>query len=144
MARIVVTSAAYLGDVAPFVRPAKLLAERGHDVTFLAPAGFHPMLAGERFGLATYALDFSSAAMHRDPVHQRLMRHPVANQLRLARYWMRQGLVADVAAARASLLEHLAGADVVVTHPTFGSGVVPAAEHLRIPIVVGQLFPMMI
>src|SRR4051794_15715200 len=144
MARVVVASAAYLGDVAPFVRPANLLAERGHDVTFLAPAGFRPMLAGERFALATYALDFSSTSMHADPAHNRLMRHPFLNQLRLGRYWMRRGFVEDPVAGAASLREHLEGADVVVAHPTFGSAVVPAARSLGIPTVVGQLFPMMI
>jgi UDP:flavonoid glycosyltransferase YjiC (YdhE family) len=94
MARCVFASAAYLGDVAPFVGPANLLAERGHDVTFLVPAGFLPLLSGERFRLATYSSDFSPAAMHADSTHERLVRYPFLNQLRLARYWMRQGLVA--------------------------------------------------
>jgi UDP:flavonoid glycosyltransferase YjiC (YdhE family) len=42
------------------------------------------------------------------------------------------------------MLETLRGADVLVTHPTFGSATVPAAQHLGVPVVVGQLFPMMI
>ena len=70
MARIVFASAAYLGDVAPFVEPANRLADRGHDVTFLAPLGFHGVLAGERFRLATYLLDFSPAGMRADPTHE--------------------------------------------------------------------------
>src|SRR4051812_47224073 len=144
MARVVFASAAYLGDVAPFVAPANRLAGRGHDVTFLAPAGFRSALEGERFRVATYPLDFSSTAMQADPVHERLMRHPFANQLRLARYWMQRGLVSDPAAGRAALLDVLQGADAVVAHPTFGSAVLPAARHLGIPTVVGQLFPMMI
>ena len=63
MARIVFASVAYLGDVAPYVAPANRLAERGHEVTFLVPAGFHDMLGGEQFALATYPLDFSARAM---------------------------------------------------------------------------------
>src|SRR5437773_10870667 len=86
MARIVFASAAYLGDVAPFVDPANRLTAQGHDVTFLAPAGFHAALAGEKFALATYPLDFSLAAMHADPAHEHLMRSPVADQLRLSGY----------------------------------------------------------
>ena len=144
MARVVVASAAYLGDVAPYVAPANLLVDRGHDVTYLTPSGFHSMLAGERFRLATYPLDFSASAMHADPVHERLMKHPFLNQLRLARYWMRKGFVADPEQSAAALREHLDGADAVVSHPTFGSAVVPAAVALGIPVVVGQLFPMMI
>lgn len=104
------TSACYLGDLAPFIEPANRLVERGHDVTFLAPVGFHSILTGERFELATYGLDFSAAAMHRDAEHQRLVRHPFRNQVALTRYWMRKGLVDDPAAARASLLVALADA----------------------------------
>jgi sterol 3beta-glucosyltransferase len=143
VARIVFASAAYLGDVAPFVEPANLLVDRGHEVTFLAPRGFHSLLGGERFRLATYPLDFSPAGMRADPAHERLLHHPWANQVRLARYWMRRGLVADPVAGREALLRTLAGADLLVTHPTFGSATVPAAQHLGIPVVVGQLFPMM-
>jgi len=143
IARIVFASCAYLGDVAPYVAPANLLVERGHEVTYLTPAGFHDALAGERFGLATYALDLSAAAMHADPTHDRLMRHPFINQTRLAQYWMSRSWSDDPAAAGASLLETIKGADVVVTHPTFGSVVMPTAKHLGVPVVTGHLFPMM-
>lgn len=143
MARIVFASAAYLGDVAPFVEPANRLVGRGHEVTFLAPPGFHPVLAGERFRLATYPLDFSPSGLRADPAHERLMRHPWLNQVRLGRYWMQRGLVADPTAGRDALLRTLDGADVLVTHPTFGSATVPVAQLLGIPVVVGQLFPML-
>jgi UDP:flavonoid glycosyltransferase YjiC (YdhE family) len=143
MARVVFASAAYLGDVAPFVEPANRLAERGHDVTFVAPRGFHAVLEGERFRVATYPLDFSPVGMRADAMHQRLLRHPWVNQVRLGRYWMRRGLAADPPAGRAALLRTLKDADVLVTHPTFGSATVPVAQHLGIPVVVGQLFPMM-
>lgn len=143
MARVVFASAAYLGDVAPFVEPANRLVDRGHDVTFLAPRGFHAALEGERFDLATYPLDFSPAGMRTDPTHERLLRHPWINQIRLGRYWMRQGLVADPASGKAALLDTLKDADVLVTHPTFGCSTMPVAQHLNIPAVVGHLFPMM-
>ena len=144
MARIVVASTAYLGDVAPFVAPANELVDRGHDVTFLTPAGFHPILAGERFRLDTYPLDFSSPAMHADPQHQQLMRHPWRNQLRLTRYWMRRSLVDDPKAVLDGLLSSLRGVDVLVTHPTLGSVTIPVAEHVGARVVVGQLFPMLV
>ena len=144
MARIVVTSGCYLGDVAPYVEPANRLVERGHDVTFLVPDGFHDLLARERFSLASYPLDFSARAMRADARHQRLMRHPFRNQLQLARYWMDTGFVGDIATARRALLDAFEGADAVVTHPTWGYSVTPATAHLGIPSVVGHLFPMMI
>lgn len=143
VARIVFASAAFLGDVAPFVEPASRLARQGHDVVFLTPPGFHGALADESFELATFPLDFSPAGMRADPENERLMRHPVRNQVRLARYWMRRGFVADPRAATSAFLDVLDGADVLVTHPTFGAGGIPVARHLGIPVVVGQLFPMM-
>lgn len=39
MARIVFYSMAYRGDVLPYAPVAAELARRGHDVTFVAPAG---------------------------------------------------------------------------------------------------------
>jgi UDP:flavonoid glycosyltransferase YjiC (YdhE family) len=144
VARIVVTSNCYLGDVAPFVAPANELVARGHDVTFLTASGFHRMLEGERFALDTYPLDFSAAAMHADPEHQKLMRHPWRNQIRLPRYWMRKALVDDPDKVRLGLLRSIEGADVLVTHATVGSAVIPIADHVGIPSVVGQFFPMMV
>lgn len=137
-------SAAYLGDVAPFVEPANRLVERGHDVEFSVPEGYHAALRGERFELATYPLDFSASGMHADPEHQRLMRHPVANVVRLSRYWMRRGYVADPTAVRDGLLATFDGADAIVSHPTMCSVVAPIAHQLGVPLVVGHLFPMMV
>lgn len=143
MARIVFASVAYLGDVAPLVAPANLLVDRGHDVTYLTPAGFHDVLAGEKFELATYPLDFSPRRMNADPRYQRLMRHPFVNQLRLPRYWDELAFCDDPTLAKAALLSTLRGADALVTHPTFGSVSIPAAKHLGVPAVAMQIFPMM-
>ena len=143
VSRVVFASAAFLGDVAPFVEPANRLARQGHEVVFLTPPGFHGALADESFELAAFPLDFSPSAMRADPENERLMRHPWRNQVRLARYWMRRGFVADPGAATESFHDVLDGADVLVTHPTFGAGGIPVARHLGVPVVVGQLFPMM-
>jgi rhamnosyltransferase subunit B len=144
IARIIVVSAAYLGDVAPFVEPANRLVERGHDVTYVVPAGYHEQLAGERFTLGTYPLDMSSRAMHADPEHERLLRHPNLNTVRLGRYWMRKAFVDDPEAVRAELVRALTGADAVVTHPTMASLAGPIARKNGVPLVVGHLFPMMV
>lgn len=144
MARVVVTSGCYLGDVAPYVEPANRLVERGHDVTYCVPTGFHDLLAGERFSLARYGLDLSVRAFHADPLHQRLMQHPFRNQTRLARYWIERGFTGDPAAATHSLLAALDGADVVLSHPTFAYPVVPVARSLGVRVVIGHLFPMLV
>jgi UDP:flavonoid glycosyltransferase YjiC (YdhE family) len=144
VARVVVASAAYLGDFAPYIEPARRLAQRGHDVTFLAPAGFHHLLVDEPVTIAPYALDFSAAALHADPEHIRLMRHPFRNGVRMAKYFMDKGMLDDPAGSRASLLDALRGADAAVVHPTFATALQPVADHLGVPTVVGHLFPMMI
>ena len=142
--KFVVCSAAYLGDVAPYIPVADRLAERGHDVTFLAPEGYRSILEGQRFSYTPYPLDFSSSGMHGDPRHERLMRHPYLNSVQLGRYWMGKGLTDDPEAAQQSLVDTFDGADVVVTHPTFGSAAIPVAKAMGIPVAVGHLFPMMI
>src|SRR4051812_14319672 len=144
MSRIVVASAAYLGDVAPYIPVAAELARRGHDVTFLAPEGYRSILEDQPFGYTPYALDFSAKAMHADPKHERLMRHPYLNAMQLAGYWMGKGFIEDPDAGARSLRDAFDGADVVVTHPTFGSGALPAARHAGARVAVGLLFPMMV
>lgn len=144
MARVAVTSAVYLGDVAPFLAVGRCLAERGHDVVAVLPEGFRAALAGEPMAFHRYALDCSPAAMHADPEHERLLRAPFRNVAALGRYWMDRAFTDDVDAAVASLEAGFAGADVVVTHPTFGAAAIPVARSMGIPTVVGQLFPMMI
>jgi UDP:flavonoid glycosyltransferase YjiC (YdhE family) len=133
----------YLGDVAPYLAVARRAAEAGHDAVVIAPEGFRDVVAGEPFEFRPYALDASPAAMHADPVHERLMRHPFRNAPRLGGYWMEIGFTRDPEAGLASLRHELRDADVVVTHPTFGSASIPVARSLGIPVVVGHLFPMM-
>ena len=49
MGKVVITSAGYLGDVAPFVPVGRRLVDAGHRVTFVAPVGFGSVLATEPF-----------------------------------------------------------------------------------------------
>lgn len=144
MARIAVTSCMYLGDVAPYIPVARRIAERGHDVVFVAPEGFRALVEDEPFAFHPYGLDASPSALERDPVHSKLMRHPNRNAMRLAGYWMDRGFADDIDACVASMRSGFAGADAVVTHPTMGVVSVPVARSMGIPTVVGQLFPMMI
>jgi rhamnosyltransferase subunit B len=142
--RVAVCSAVYLGDVAPFLAVGRRLAERGHDVVAVLPEGFRSVVEGEPFGFHPYALDCSPATMHADPVHDRLMRRPFRNATRLGAYWMGRAFTDDTAAAVASLRAGFEGADVVLSHPTFASAALPVARSMDIPLVAGQLFPMMI
>ncbi len=144
MGKVVVTSCVYLGDAAPFVPVAREVHRRGHAVTFVAPEGFRPMLDPEPFDFEPYGLDASPSAMNNDPLHTKLMRHPVRNGARLGRYWMDRAFADDADACVSSLRSGFDGADVVVTHPTMAVVTLPVAHSMGIPVVVGQLFPMMI
>jgi len=144
MARIAVASCVYLGDVAPYIPIARRLHDVGHDVVFVAPEGFRSVLEAEPFAFHPYALDCSPAAMHADPVHTRLMRHPTRNVASLGRYWMDRAFADDPAAAVRSLQRGFDGVDIVVTHPTMSVVTIPVAQSMGARVVAGQLFPMMI
>jgi rhamnosyltransferase subunit B len=144
MARVAVTSAVYLGDVAPYIPVARRLHDAGHEVVFVAPEGFRSVLEGEAFEFHPYAMECSPASMHADPVHTKLMRHPTRNVSKLGQYWMDRAFTDDPTTALRSLREGFDGAEVVVTHPTMGVASVPVARSMGIRVVVGQLFPMMI
>jgi sterol 3beta-glucosyltransferase len=60
MARIVVLSAGSTGDVEPFAALAARLAERGHDVTLAADAGFERIAPGGGVNFAPIRADFQS------------------------------------------------------------------------------------
>ena len=138
------SSCAYLGDVAPYIPVARRLVDAGHDVTFLAPAGYSSLLAGEPFEHAIYALDFSAAAMHADPRHSTLMKHPMANMARLGNYWLGKAYLDDKDAAEGSAREALSGADVLVTHPTMSMVTHPIAAQAGAQTIIGHLFPMLL
>lgn len=63
MARVTVVSAAYYGDVMPFVPIALELVRRGHHVTYCVPRGFHAALTNQGLELADYGVDFSPSAL---------------------------------------------------------------------------------
>jgi UDP:flavonoid glycosyltransferase YjiC (YdhE family) len=145
MSRIVVTAVGYLGDIAPFIEPARRLAASGHDVVFVAPAGDRALLAEEPFAFAPYPVsDLSAPAMHADPRHERLLRHPILNSPRLARYYINGYFSADPDGVANGWRQLLDGADAVVSAIAPAPVVVPIAKQLGVPSVVGTVVPMII
>ncbi len=65
MARVVVYSMAYRGDVHPYVPIATELVNRGHDVTFVVPREFHAELANEPFECVHSGSDFSPSELNK-------------------------------------------------------------------------------
>ena len=69
MARILVTSAGYRGDVLPFVSVSRELAARGHEIDLVVPSGFHDAFATEPVTLHRLGVEFSPRELfgvHRD------------------------------------------------------------------------------
>jgi acyl-CoA synthetase (AMP-forming)/AMP-acid ligase II len=145
VSRIVITSVGYLGDIAPYIEPARQLTRAGHDVLFVAPAGYRALLASEPFVFAEYpGGDLSAAGMHADPRHEALMRHPTLNAPRLARYYINGYFLRDPERVANEWKSLLAGAEAVLTHIAPAPVVVPIAKHLGVKTVVGTVVPMII
>jgi UDP:flavonoid glycosyltransferase YjiC (YdhE family) len=49
----------YRGDVLPFVAIARAMGEAGHDVPFVVPREFHPLLRDEPFRCIHSGRDFA-------------------------------------------------------------------------------------
>jgi UDP:flavonoid glycosyltransferase YjiC (YdhE family) len=99
MARIVLTSAAFWGDVMLFVPIARELSIRGHDVVYALPTDCHAMLADEPFAIADNGSTFSPQGVMRDPRQRDLIerRGMTMSGAVLARYWTRCCTVAELA-----------------------------------------------
>jgi rhamnosyltransferase subunit B len=143
MARIVVYSIAYRGDVLPYAPIAAELARRGHDVTFVAPEELHPVLAAPGVRLAD--ADAGEMTPSRlDAYGDYCARWgKVASGAVLMRLYYRRLTVPRVDALVAAVEPWADGADLLVSHP----GAAPVAsmpfERRGIPWIVGDLFPML-
>jgi len=146
VARIVVTSAAFWGDVMPFVPVARELSARGHDVVYALPTDHHALLAAEPFALADNGSTFSPQDVMRDPRQRDLIdrRGMTMSGAALARYWAKRYTIAELDQVVDATTEVLAGADLMITHPTLGSVTGIAADVAGVPWITGHLFPMML
>ncbi len=141
MAHVGIVSAAYWGDVMPFVPIADELAARGHRVSMVVPEGFHEVLAGHDVELVHLGTDFSprELADHGDVMER-------ANSIRGMRaavdLWVRDLSIAP-AERIVGVLESVAP-DLWISHNTVVWLVELQARRAGTPIVAGHLFPMMI
>lgn len=143
---MVFTSAAYWGDVVPFVPIANELVRRGHDVVYCVPQGHHDLLRHERFSLADAGVPFSPRDLRHDAVHRRMVgRYGLRLAgLVLGRYYLATFTLGYMDAIVAHTSAALVGADLMVTHPTMGVNTGIAADLAGVPWITGHLFPMML
>jgi UDP:flavonoid glycosyltransferase YjiC (YdhE family) len=143
VARVVVYSIAYRGDVLPYAPIAAELARRGHDVTFVAPEELHPVLAAPGVRLADAdAGEMTPSGL--DAYGDYCARWgTIASGAMLMNLYYRRLTVPRVDALVAAVDAVADGAELLVSHP----GAAPVAsipfERRGIPWIVGDLFPML-
>jgi UDP:flavonoid glycosyltransferase YjiC (YdhE family) len=144
LARIVLHSAGYWGDVVPYVPIANELVARGHDVTYALPNGHHALLAGERFAVADSGNPFCPAAVADDAGHARLVERDGMRfgGAMTGRYYVHEWVLPYLRANVDALLRVGDGADLFFTHPTAAMTTRIAADALGVPMMTGHLFPM--
>jgi len=143
MAKIVVYSMAYRGDVFPYVPIASALARSGHEVTYVVPREFHPLFAGEPFRCVHSGTDFGPALLdqHSDFVARWGTRFGGGMLMRL---YFGELTVPYLDELYAALAAEVADADLLVSHPAAAVVGSMAAEVHDVPMVVGDLFPMLL
>ena len=143
MARILVTSAGYRGDVLPFVSVSRELVARGHEVDLVLPSGFHDALADEPVTLHRLGVEFSPRELfgiHRDVWDHYGTRLGAA---RTTRWMVRYGMLEHLDSIYDSLAPIAERADLVLTHNVL----VPArwaAEMQDIPCVTLHVVPTLV
>lgn len=141
MAHVGIVSAAYWGDVMPFVPVGEELAARGHRVTVAVPRGFQDVLDEGPYELRHLGTDFSprELADHGEVLDR--ADSPLGMRA-AAKLWVRQLCIEPVKAIL-DVLDDV-DPDVWFVHPSLYWLTEMAAAPSATPIVVGHLFPMMI
>jgi UDP:flavonoid glycosyltransferase YjiC (YdhE family) len=143
VARIMVTSAGYRGDVLPFVSVSRELVARGHEVDLVVPSGFHDSFADEPVTLHRLGVEFSPRELfgiHRDVWDRYGTRLGAA---RTTRWMVRYGMLEHLDSIYDSLASVAERADLVLTHNVL----VPArwtAELHHIPCVTLHVVPTLV
>lgn len=143
MAKIVVYSMAYRGDVFPYVPIASALAGAGHDVTYVVPREFHPLFEAEPFRCVHSGTDFGPALLdqHADFVARWGTRFGGGMLMRLYFGTLTVPVLDELYAA---IEVEVADADLLVSHPAAAVVGSMAAEVHGVPVLVGDLFPMLL
>lgn len=139
MAKVVIVSVGYWGDVMPFVPIADELVTRGHEVVLAVPEGFHEVLADNRFDLVHLGTHFSPRELQQ---HGDLFgrAHTITGMRAVADQCLHPLLI-QPAREIAAVLTDL-DADLFVSHRITAFLAQLAGEPAGIPVVVGELFPM--
>ena len=141
--KIVVYSMAYRGDVFPYVPIASELARRGHDVVFVVPREYHPLFASEPFRCVHSGTDFSASALDEHAAYVDRWGTRMGGALLLRLYY---GVftIPHLDTLYRAVEAEVADADLLISHPAAASVGNMAAEVHGVPVLVGDLFPMLL
>jgi rhamnosyltransferase subunit B len=134
---------AYRGDVFPYVPIASALSRAGHDVSYVVPREFHPLLAGEPFRCVHSGTDFGPAELDRHASYVDRWGNRLGGAM-LLRLYFGVFTLPHFDALFGAIDAELADADVLVSHPAASLVGSMSAERRGVPVVVGDLFPMLL
>ncbi len=143
MAKIVVYSMAYRGDVFPYVPIASELGRRGHDVVFVVPREYHPPFAGEPFRCVHSGTDFSAESLDDHAAYVDRWGNKFGGAM-LLRLYFGVFTIPHLRAMFDAVDAELADADLLISHPAATVVGSMAAERRGVPVLVGDLFPMIL
>ena len=143
MAKIVVYSMAYRGDVFPFVPIASELARRGHSVTFVGPEELRDEFRSEPFAFRDG--DCGDLTPTRLDAHGNYVRRwgRVLSGGMLLRLYFGRLTIPRLPELFTAIDDAMEGADLLVSHPAASLVGRMACERRGVPWVVGDLFPML-
>ncbi len=142
MAKIVVYSMAYRGDVFPYVPIANELARRGHDVVYVVPDEFHQTFVGEAFRCAPSGTDFGPSALDGHARYVDRWGNRLGGAMMLRLYFGRM-TIPHLDALYDAIDAEVRDADLLVSHPAAALVGMMSAEVRGVPTLVGDLFPML-
>jgi rhamnosyltransferase subunit B len=143
VARVLVVTGGYRGDVLPFVPIARELARRAHEVRVLVPRDFHALLADEPFDVPVEeGHDFGPSFL--EPYAPFMARWGTRlGGVRVPRLMLR--LVTERLDEVIDAVDpHTEWADVVLAHPVAALSTTMPAERRGVPWISGDLFPMLL
>lgn len=134
---------AYRGDVFPYVPIATELSRRGHDVTYVVPDEFHPILASEPFRCASSGTDFGPTALDEHASYVARWGKVFGGAM-LLRLYFGVFTVPHLDALFGAIDAEIANADLLLSHPAAAVIGGMSCERRGVPWVVGDLFPMLV
>ena len=143
MARIVVYSMAYRGDVFPYVPIASELARRGHEVTYVVPREFHHLFEAEPFRCVHSGSDFSPIVLDEYGKYVARWGKKLGGGM-LGRLYFTKLTVPHLDDMFAAIDAEMADADLLVSHPAAAVIGAMSCEKRNLAWVCGDLFPMLV